>query len=278
MSALTPFALGLRSTGGSPDAVRSAVGGRLAVVTGASSGIGREVSRRLVSVGATVVGVARTAGALDELSDWSMGRFHPLAGDLRDLAWAGEAASQIVAQYGAPALLVSNAGHSIHRMLGEYTSRFHDIQRTAGVNYLGAVAFSLPLLAAMMQRGSGHLVYVSTTSVDAQAPGWSAYTASKGAYELWLRGVAPELWVAGVKTTSIHLPRVRSAMSAPTAGRYPLPELGIGQAADIICSAIVEKPRFVIPWWAKATAVIQAGGPTAFQRLWELALRAGVKP
>jgi len=278
MSALTPFVLGLPSAGGGPDAVRSAVGGKLAVVTGASSGIGREMARRLVGVGAVVVGIARTAEALDELSAGSAGRFHPLAGDLRDVSWAGEAGNQIVAQYGAPALLISNAGHSIHRMLGEYTSRFHDIQRTDGVNYLGAVALSLPILSAMMRRGSGHLVYVSTTSVDMPVPGWSAYTASKGAYESWLRAVAPELRVAGVKATSVHLPRVRSAMSAPTAGRYPQPELSISQAADVVCRAIVGQPRFVIPWWARATAVIDAGSPAVFQRFWELALRAGVKP
>jgi len=266
--------------GGSPDLVRREVSGRLVVVTGASRGIGREVSRRLVSVGATVIGIARDADALREVSERALdaGLFVPLPGDLRDVEWAEQAGHEILDRWGTPEIVVSNAGHSIHRYLDEYSGRFHDVARTAGVNYLGAVALSLPLLQAMCDAGHGHFVLVSSTSVDLPMPGWSVYGASKQAMETWLAAVAPELAARGVATTSVHLPRVATAMSRPTAGRYPVPELSVGEAAGIICRILVSRPRFVVPWWARLGAGVQAVVPGAVQAFWQGVLRMGVRP
>ena len=263
---------------GRPDELRRVMGGRLAVVTGASRGIGCELTRRLTAVGAEVVGIARSADDLERLAGQIGGHFHPLAGDLRDTEWAESAARSILHDFGTPDLLVSNAGHSIHRSLAEYTGRFHDIARTAGVNYLGAVAVALPLLEQMMAQGSGHLVSVSTTSVDVPMPNWSAYTASKGAFEMWLNTVGPELRAAGVAVTSVHMPRVATAMSAPTKGRYRVPELTVGQAADLLCRAIVTREPLISPWWARVGAVASAGLPGTLQRLWQVAWRAGLRP
>ena len=263
---------------GRPDNVRAVVDGRLMVITGASRGIGRELAIRLAACGAEVVGIARTEADLDQLATEIGGRFHPLAGDLRDTEWAGLAARQIVERFGTPSLLVSNAGHSIRRPLAEYTGRFHDIARTAGVNYLGAVALALPLLEAMMAQRSGHLISVATTSLDVPMPNWSAYTASKAAFEAWLDTVAPELAAGGVAVTSVHMQRVATAMSAPTAGRYNVPELDVGQAADLLCRAIVTRERLIAPWWARLGAVVMAGLPAITQNLWAAAWRAGLRP
>ena len=278
---MTPWLLGLKVSGGTPELVRNVVAGRLVVITGASRGIGRELAVRLASVGATVVGIARSFDALDSLAAAfadAEGRFVTLHGDLRDVDWAQDAGRRVVEHFGAPAVVVSNAGHSIHRNLLAYADRVHDVTRTAGVNYLGAVGLALPLLSSMADAHEGHLISVSTTSVDVAMPGWSVYSASKSAYEMWLRCVAPDLRAAGVATTSVHMPRVATAMSAPTAGRYPVPELTVQQAADLVCRAIVTRPRYVIPWWARASAAASGAAPEAVQRVAELAIKAGINP
>ena len=278
MSSFSPLILGLSVADGGPEALRRSMTDRVAVVTGASHGIGRELAYRLTDVGATVIGVARDEPALAAIQKQAEDSFHPLRLDLRDTDAATQAARQLVARWGTPALLISNAGHSIHRYLPDYTHRFHDIARTAAVNYLGAVAFALPILGAMMDAGRGQLLSVSSTSADVPMPGWSAYTASKGAYELWLASVAPELAARGVSATSVHLPRVATAMSAPTAGHYPVPELTVAQAASVICRAIVRRPREVAPWWARAARLASASAPASVNRLWAAALRRGIHP
>ena len=278
MVSLVPVVLGVPAWVGTPGAVRRVVDGRVVVVSGASRGIGEQISRRLAGVGARVIGIARGGEALERVAAEIRSRggwFQPLVGDLRDLEWAEQAGERIVRERGAPELVVSNAGHSIHRYLADYTGRFHDVTRTAGVNYLGAVGLALPLLEAMMGQGHGHLIAISTVNIGMPMPGWSVYTASKAAYEQWLSCVAPELRANGVSATSIHLPRVDTAMSAPTTGRYPLPELTVEQAADVICRVIVTRPKAVVPWWSRLGAVLSAGWPEGLQMVWDAALRSG---
>lgn len=271
---MAPAVLGLRTDGGTPERVRPLVVGRTVVVTGASRGIGRCLAERLTRVGARVVAVARDGQALHSLPAGA----EPCVLDLRDTAAATATAERLIADGGPPGLVVSNAGHSIHRYLADYTDRFHDVARLDGVNFAGPVAFLLPLLHAMMQAGSGQLINVSSISVDVAVPGWSVYTATKTAFDAWLSGVAPELRQAGVRATSVHLPRVRTAMSAPTAGSYPVPELTVDQAADVVCRAIVRRPRLVVPWWAAAGGVVAGLAPGAVDAVFARALAAGLKP
>jgi short-subunit dehydrogenase len=255
--------------------------GRTAVVTGASRGIGRQVAWRLAAVGARVVGLARGADRLAEVRARARERglsFDFRAVDLRDSDAAGRTAHAIIDTFGPPDLVICCAGHSIHRYLAEYAERFHDVFRLAGVNYLGAVAVLAPLADQMARRGAGHIVSVSTTAADVPTPGWSAYGASHAAFDAWLDAVAGELRAAGVAVSSLHLPRVATAMSAPTAGRYPVPELTLNQAADAVCRVIVRRPRLVRPWWATAAGGAVHALPHLADRLWSSLLRAGVRP
>lgn len=255
------LALGMGGVGPSAARLRVSVSGKLVVVTGASRGIGAATAGRLALAGARVVLLARSAQALEERAARVRargGEAHVVVCDLRDTDAAAAAARSIL-DLGIPDIVVSNAGHSIRRDLVDYADRFHDVTRTAGVNYLGPVALLLGLLPAMMHRGSGQLVSVSSTSVAIPAPGWSVYGASKSAFEAWLRAVAPELAASGVTTSSLRLPLVHTAMSAST---YPgAPGLSVRGAAQLVCRAIVDRPRLISPWWVRLGGAIADAAP-----------------
>lgn len=237
-----------------PRALAAAVGGRTVLLTGASSGIGEASARRLGAAGAHVLLVARrepelrrVAADIRELG----GRATPYPADLADVADVERLLGELAAGVAAVDVLVNNAGRSIRRPVALSYDRHHDYTRTIAVNYLGPVRLFLGLLPAMRERGRGHLVNVSTIGVDVPAPHWSAYAASKAAFETWLRCVAPEARVDGVTTTSIHFPLVHTAMSAPTAMFRRVPGMTPDDAADAVCRAVVHRPRQMGPWWAR---------------------------
>ncbi|MDR1117910.1 MAG: SDR family NAD(P)-dependent oxidoreductase [Bifidobacteriaceae bacterium] len=268
---LAAWLLGVSPAGAPPDRLAAAVRGRLVVVTGASRGVGRELAVRLAATGAQVVGLARTEeplAALRERAARAGRRFDYLVCDLRETDAAAAAAGDVLERWGVPAIHVAAAGHSIHRRLDQYVDRFHDVLRTAGANYLGPAAFAAPLAHAMARAGEGHVIGVSTTSVDLPGPAWSAYEASKAAFDVWLGALAPELARSGVAVTSVHLPRVATAMSAPTAGRYPVPELTCAQAASLLGRAIVERPRLIAPWWARLGGAVWRLQPALPDAAW----------
>ena len=110
---------------------------------------------------------------------------HPC--DLADTDAVGELATAVLEHHGHVDVVVNNAGVSIRRWVSESYDRFHDIERTINVNYLGPVRLLLGLLPSMRERGSGHIVNVATIGVDFPPLRWSAYIASKAAFEVVAR-------------------------------------------------------------------------------------------
>ncbi len=252
----------------SGDALRAVVAGKVVLVTGASHGIGRATAGQLARAGATVLLVARTAELLEQLAAElcaAGGDAHAYPADLTDLDAVDALAQRLLAAHGAPDVVVSNAGKSIRRSLDDSYERFHDFTRTLDINYLGPVRLLLALLPAMRERGSGHVVNVSTIGVLVPpAPRWSAYTASKSAFDVWLRSMAAETHADGVTATSLYMALVHTRMSAPTDDFRFVPGLTPEQAAGIVCRAIVERPSAITPWWATASALLGllARGPS----------------
>jgi acyl-CoA synthetase (AMP-forming)/AMP-acid ligase II/NAD(P)-dependent dehydrogenase (short-subunit alcohol dehydrogenase family) len=250
--------LGATSRGVSDERLRRAASGKIVLITGASSGVGRATALRLAHAGASVLLVARRVELLEALRDeiaetGGIAFVHPC--DMSDGEAVGTLAADVLEQHGHVDVVVSNAGLSIRRWLSQSYERFHDFERTINVNYLGPVRLLLGLLPAMRERGSGHVVNVGTVGVDFPALRWSAYIASKSAFETWLGGVAPEIRADGVTTTSIHLQLVRSPMLGPFRMWNYVPGMSTEEAASIVCRAIVERPRVVSPAWGRI------GGP-----------------
>lgn len=272
MSELLPALLGLRPVGPSRRDLADRLHGQVVVVTGASRGIGAETARRFARVGARLVLLSRDTTALEVVARSIRrrgGEAHVIAADLRDPDAAASAADRILTEVGTPLVVVSNAGHSIRRRLRDYADRPHDVTRTIGVNYVGPVALLQVLLPAMTAAGRGHVISIGSTSIDIPAPGWSVYGASKTAFDAWLRAIAPEVAADGVAVTSIHLPLVRTAMSAPTYGAE-LPAMRPVDAAKLVARAIVMRPRLISPWWSR----LAGGVLVAFPGLADRALTA----
>lgn len=258
-----------------PDKLRGTVLGKTALVTGASYGIGEATARSLAAAGATVLVVARSEERLCDLTasiNAGGGRAVAYPTDLTDESAVSALTKQITDEHGPLDIVVSNAGKSLRRSLHDQYDRPHDFQRTIDINYLGPVRLLLGLLPAMRGNGSGHIVNVSSVAVRvAPGPQWGAYQASKGAFDRWLRSVAPELHIDGVDVTTVYFALVRTRMIAPTPLLGSLPGLSPDEAADAIAKAIIERPRTIAPPWvlpAELASVLLAGPADYAARLW----------
>ncbi|BBX64425.1 putative Short-chain dehydrogenase/reductase [Mycobacterium saskatchewanense] len=257
------------------DRLRAAVSGKTVLVTGASYGIGEATARRMAGCGATVLAVARSAERLEDLAaSINAGGGHALAypTDLADEAAIGTLTRRIADAHGAVDVVVSNAGKSLRRSLHRQYDRPHDFRRTIDINYLGPIWLLLGLLPAMRERGSGHIVNVSSVGVRVvPGPQWGAYQASKGAFDRWLRSVAPELHADGVDVTTVYFALVRTRMIEPTPVLTRLPCLSPDGAADAIAKAVIERPRTNEPPWvwpAELASALLAGPADRAARLW----------
>ncbi|MCV7342534.1 SDR family NAD(P)-dependent oxidoreductase [Mycobacterium haemophilum] len=258
-----------------PDKLRRAVSGKTVLVTGASYGIGEATARKLAAAGATVLVVARSADRLFDLAasiNAGGGRAFAYPTDLTEEAAVNRLSKQITEAHGPLDILINNAGKSLRRSLHHQYDRAHDFRRTIDINYLGPIWLLLGVLPAMRKNGGGHIVNISSVAVRlAPGPQWGAYQASKGAFDRWLRSVAPELHADGVDVTSVYFALVRTRMIEPTPILRRLPGLYPDEAADAIAKAIIERPRTNEPPWVRPTelaSVLLAGPADRAARLW----------
>ena len=230
-----------------------AVSGKVVLVTGASFGIGSALARRLGAAGATVLLVARSQGQLQAVADAIVaagGRAEAIPLDLADSQQIATQVDYIQRVHGGVDIVVHNAAKSIRRSLSLSLDRAHDFQRCMAVNYLGAVQLQLALLPGMLARKRGHIVGVSTVGVRLPpAPRWAAYLSAKAAFDVWLGCAAPELRRSGIATTSVYLSLVHTRMSAPTPTLRNLPGQTADEAAQVLCRALIRRPRRCGPWW-----------------------------
>nr|WP_170537904.1 SDR family oxidoreductase [Ruegeria arenilitoris] len=165
--------------------------GRVACVTGASSGLGRRVAQVLATAGARVVGVARRAEALAELQAEIGAGSAVVAGDVADRDGLPSLVEQISAPFGAPDIVVHAAGVNSRQVADEVTPEGWDA--TLGLN-LGAPFFlSQAMVPVMKARGWGRIVNFASLQTTRAFPGGIAYGASKGGIAQLTRAMA-EAW------------------------------------------------------------------------------------
>jgi NAD(P)-dependent dehydrogenase (short-subunit alcohol dehydrogenase family) len=138
---------------------------------------------------------------------------------------------------------INNAGRSIRRSVERSYDRFHDFERTMQLNYFGALKLVLAFLPGMRERKSGHIINVSSIGVQTNTPRFSAYVASKSALDAFARCTAPEVVQDNVKFTTVYMPLVRTPMIEPTDIYKAFPTLTPDEAAQMLCDAMIDKPK-----------------------------------
>jgi short-subunit dehydrogenase len=175
--------------------------GLTALVTGASSGIGRLLSKRLAAEGARVALVARRVEELEALAAEIRaggGDALVLPCDVGDRPSIERTCAEVVERWGGVDLLVNNAGYGAHRTLLEWD--YDDIERMTRVNYLGSVLFTKLLLPGMVERKKGWVVFVASMAGHVGTPEEAPYAATKFA----LRGLAEALSIE-VEDAGVHV-------------------------------------------------------------------------
>jgi len=225
-----------------------AVNGKVIVITGASSGIGKATAEKVARAGGIPVLLARSVDKLEETKkeiEDAGGTAYVYPVDLSDLEAIDEVVKRILADHPAVDMLVNNAGRSIRRSLEQAYDRFHDYERTMQLNYFGAIRMIIALMPHFRERRRGHIINVSSIGVQTSPPRFSAYVASKAALDAFTRCVGSEVIGDGVTFTTIHMPLVKTAMIAPTKIYDSFPTITPDEAADMICEAMRSKPKHV---------------------------------
>jgi len=254
----------------------AAVNGRTVVITGASSGIGRETALKVARAGGIPILVARSLDKLEETKaeiERDEGTAYVYSADLSSIEAIDALVERLLSDHAAIDVLVNNAGRSIRRSIALSHDRFHDFERTVQLNYLGAIKLTMGLLPHMTGRGRGHIVNVSSIGVQTSPPRFSAYVASKAALDAWTRVVSSEVIGDGVTFTTIHMPLVRTPMIAPTKIYDSFPTISPSEAGDIICEAIRSRPKQINTRLGTFGEVLYALAPKVVDQILHMAYK-----
>lgn len=196
---------------------------KVAVITGASSGIGAEFARQLARRGARVALVARRRDRLEHLSQEiaaAGGQSSAHVCDVSDRAAVHQAYESVVAMWGGIDLLINNAGSNRHALFSELD--VEDIERMTQTNYLGAVYWMKSVLPRMAERRRGWILNVSSLAGTMPQPDEAAYSATKFALTALSEAVSYEVEPHGVHVMVVHPALVRTEMlTADVMARLP---------------------------------------------------------
>ena len=270
----------------------TSIAGKVAVITGAASGIGRALSYELARRGAKLaisdvdeVGVTETARHARVIG----ATVHEQRLDVTDRAAVLAYADTVVDEFGTVNIVVNNAGVAFTGDIEDMT--FEQLERVMDVDYWGVVNGTKAFLPHLIASGDGHVVNVSSLFGILAVPGQSAYNSAKFAVRGFTEALRQEMIVAGhpVEVTCVHPGGIKTAIARNAGavdGKDPaeiahhfdtkLAKTSAESAARIITRAIVgNKPRTLVGLDAKVLDVIVRLLGSRYQRLFSSVGEAG---
>jgi NAD(P)-dependent dehydrogenase (short-subunit alcohol dehydrogenase family) len=175
--------------------------GRIALVTGASRGIGEESARALDRAGARVVLSGRTLSDLDRVAAGLTNDPVIVPADLAQPGAGTDLADRVVAEVGGVDILVNNAGIPMRRTPEQLTEA--DVDLVFNINVRSLLMLSVGLGPSMMERGGGSIVNISSIAGLSGPLGRVAYAGTKGAVDAMTRALAADWGPKGIRVNSI---------------------------------------------------------------------------
>lgn len=181
------------------------IAGRTAIVTGASSGIGRATAIELANKGANVVLAARSRDKLEALADEMGGSAHQtlvVPADVTERFSVEALVRRTVEEYDAVDILVNNAGMGLYAPITG--GSLENMRRLFDVNYFGAIHCMQAVVPYMLSQGGGHIVNVASVAGKISPPYMGTYAATKHALVAASDALRAELAGTGVNVTTIY--------------------------------------------------------------------------
>jgi short-subunit dehydrogenase len=229
--------------------------GKLALITGGSSGIGEATAREIAGKGGRVILVARSASRLQQVAaeiSAAGGRADYYAADLAMPDAVSELASKVLRDTGTPDIVINNAGAGRWLTIEETGAR--ELEQMMALPYFAAFNLTRELLPHMRKRGSGHIVNIVSAACRLTWPGAAGYSASRAAMAAFSKALETETHGSGIHVTLGIFGKVATTYWEHNPGsekRLPkvdayLPTLTPQEVAHAVVAAIKRESRQVV--------------------------------
>lgn len=241
--------------------------GAVAVVTGASAGIGEAAARALARAGAVVVGAARRSDRLDALVrriEAEGGHATAVRCDVTDPGEVAALPSEVARTHGRCDVLVNNAGIPGGGPFADLTPE--QIERLVDTNLLGVFRCTKAFLPTMLEQGRGHIVNIASLAGRFAAPGISVYAATKHGVVAFSEALHYELEPRGILVTAVN-PGLVVTEGFPQTGLSSRLVMRPERVARVIVDVVRRgrAPEVSIPRWAGAMQIFRVAVPGPYR-------------
>lgn len=253
--------------------------GQVILITGVSSGIGRQLAIDLAAKGATIIGCGRAQTRLQE-SLLEMRRTSPLSQvytcDVSDPSQVKGMVEKVLSEFGRIDILINNAGFGLYQ--GLIDCPVDSIEAMVRTNFLGAVYCTKEVVPSMAKRRSGHVVNISSVAGKIGTPNMAAYCATKSALIGLTESLYHELRPLGVHVSVICPGPVRTKFRMLFDELAPMAPGFLVLEADAVSRAVIraieqEKFEVVVPLWLALACLFKRLMPNLFRLISYHALR-----